>query len=79
MVKCAKEDAYKGLQDFWKRKINFRIFEQSTLTQVSIELELHDEAMYKLLQGVDLYKNKPIAKVLPLYLFDDYKDECERL
>jgi hypothetical protein len=35
--------------------------------------------MYKLIQSVDLYKNKPIAKVLPLYLFDDYKDESLRI
>lgn len=68
-----------GLQDFWKRKINFRLFEQATLTQVSIEIELYDDAMYKLIQSVDLYKNKPIAKVLPLYLFDDYKDESLRI
>lgn len=52
-----KDSAYRGLSEFWRRKITFKLSEQVTLTQVSSELELYDEAFYNLHKGVLKYAN----------------------
>ena len=75
MKHATKRDAYRAQSDFWKRKMNFRVHEATTLTTLSYELEFHEDNMQALQRGVEKYQKKSIAKVLPLNAFDDYKLE----
>lgn len=70
---------FKKYPDFWKRKIQFNVCEQTTQHQVDIKLEPNEDGLKKLEKGVADYAKKQIAKVLPLSMFDDFKEESERI
>jgi len=46
---------------------------------VEVQLELNQEALFKLKKGVEDYNQRQIEKVLPISMFDDFKEECMRL
>ena len=48
MKHATKRDAYRAQSDFWKRKMNFRVHEATTLTTLSYELEFHEDNMQAL-------------------------------
>jgi hypothetical protein len=62
------------MSEFWKRQIRWELFDQRTLTNVEIGISLNDLAFFKLSKQAKEYE-KPISKVLPLSLFDDWKEE----
>lgn len=78
-MRFTMNDKFKKYPDFWKRKIQFTVCEQTTQHQVDIKLEPNEDGLKRLEKGVADYAKKQIAKVLPLSMFDDFKEESERL
>jgi len=55
------------------------LIEAQTFTNVSVKLEMDSESILRLQRKQPRYSNKRIERVLPLYYFDDFDEECTQI
>ena len=67
------------VNDCEKRRIVFSLVEAESSMQVQVKLEIDFEAMMKLQRKVARYQDKRIERVLPLYFFDNFEEECNSI
>jgi len=67
------------VNDCEKRRIVFSLVEADTFTEVLVKLEVDFEAIMKLQRKIPRYQDKRIERVLPLYFFDDFEEECNSI
>ena len=63
------------MSDFWARRFIYKITQESSLLDCEVKLDINRDSFIKLAKTVPLYNQKSISKVLPLSMFDDFKEE----
>lgn len=66
-------------KDVMDRRVVLNLSEAGTLNKVQVKLEVDFDSILKLQRKIPEYGEKRIQNVLPLMVFDDYKQECEVL
>ena len=72
-------DIQKRVRDINDKQVLLTLTEASTLTPVSVKLEIDFDAILKLQRKLSHYSDHRIQNVLPLVIFDDFKHECEEI
>ena len=61
------------------RRIHLQLYESCYLKRVEVALQVDFEAILKLQRKVEFYSERRLQNVLPLFIFDDYTNECLKI